>query len=128
MNEMMASQPGGAGAGSAASSLPTETKALPPPAKIWKPAPVTKRPSEENVPHRTASNSSLRSLTRGAPGGPAPGSGSISPRARKEASIANALVHPILTPRFAISCSDAMLAGIAALLARDPTREWMSNG
>ncbi|PWN36547.1 uncharacterized protein FA14DRAFT_117778 [Meira miltonrushii] len=34
---------------------------------------------------------------------------------------ANALVQPILTPRFAIACSDALLASISALMSRDPS-------
>ncbi|CAO1618991.1 unnamed protein product [Jaminaea pallidilutea] len=36
-------------------------------------------------------------------------------------SHSNALVHPILTPRFAISCTDSLLTGISAILSRDPT-------
>ncbi|KAK0559331.1 hypothetical protein OC844_004483 [Tilletia horrida] len=32
-----------------------------------------------------------------------------------------ALVQPILTPRFAISCSDALLAGIGAIVTKDPS-------
>lgn len=46
------------------------------------------------------------------------GSGTGTPR-RLESS--NALVQPILTPRFAISCSDALLASISALMSRDPS-------
>lgn len=34
---------------------------------------------------------------------------------------AESLVQPIITPRFAISCSDALLTSLAALVARDPT-------
>ncbi|PWN46549.1 hypothetical protein IE53DRAFT_391275, partial [Violaceomyces palustris] len=48
-------------------------------------------------------------------------SGSSTPPRHREREIANALVQPILTPRFAISCTDAMLTGISALLSRDPT-------
>ena len=38
----------------------------------------------------------------------------------RERKVVNALVQPILTPRFAIACTDALLAAIAALQARDP--------
>lgn len=44
-----------------------------------------------------------------------------SSRKEKETEAVNALVQPILTPRFAISCSDALLASISALVSRDPT-------
>ncbi|UZJ53497.1 hypothetical protein CBS101457_002817 [Exobasidium rhododendri] len=43
--------------------------------------------------------------------------GSESPRKQHS----NDLVQPILTPRFAISCSDALLTSISALMSRDPT-------
>ncbi|SPO35978.1 related to guanine deaminase [Pseudozyma flocculosa] len=62
------------------------------------------------VAHRTPSNTSMRSA-----------SGSSTPSRVRERELANALVQPILTPRFAISCTDAMLTGISALLSRDPT-------
>lgn len=39
----------------------------------------------------------------------------------KKLENANALVQPILTPRFAIACSDALLASISALMSRDPS-------
>ena len=32
-----------------------------------------------------------------------------------------ALVQPIITPRFAISCTDALMAGLQAIVAKDPT-------
>lgn len=35
-------------------------------------------------------------------------------------SIESALVQPILTPRFAISCTDALLSGISAMISREP--------
>lgn len=37
------------------------------------------------------------------------------------ASSQHSLVQPILTPRFAISCSDTLMAALQALLAKDPT-------
>ncbi|MCO5590238.1 hypothetical protein L7F22_044207 [Adiantum nelumboides] len=46
------------------------------------------------------------------------GSGTGTPRKLENA---NALVQPILTPRFAIACSDALLASISALMSRDPS-------
>jgi cytosine/adenosine deaminase-related metal-dependent hydrolase len=48
-------------------------------------------------------------------------SGRGTPRRQKDIENANALVQPILTPRFAIACSDALLASISALLSRDAT-------
>lgn len=48
-------------------------------------------------------------------------SGSTTPSRQRERELAYALVQPILTPRFAISCTDALLTGISALLSRDPT-------
>ncbi|KAE8250921.1 hypothetical protein A4X13_0g4253 [Tilletia indica] len=38
-----------------------------------------------------------------------------------QGSLDLALVQPILTPRFAIACSDALLAGIGAIVTKDPT-------
>lgn len=45
---------------------------------------------------------------------------STSSTARSEAArhAASALVQPILTPRFAISCSDALMAGLQAMVAK----------
>ena len=71
--------------------------------------PVAARPNS-HAAQRTTSSSSLRST-----------SGSSTPSRLKEREIANALFQPILTPRFAISCTDAMLTGISAMLSRDPT-------
>lgn len=34
---------------------------------------------------------------------------------------AQALVQPIITPRFAIACSDELLEGLGQMLARDPS-------
>lgn len=51
----------------------------------------------------------------------ASGSGNATPRKLREMENANALVQPILTPRFAIACSDALLASISALVSRDAT-------
>ncbi|GAA5855409.1 hypothetical protein JCM8547_007815 [Rhodosporidiobolus lusitaniae] len=45
-----------------------------------------------------------------------PSSSSVSPVKRKTST---ALVQPILTPRFAISCSDEVLAGLGEMMARD---------
>ncbi|CDU26340.1 related to guanine deaminase [Sporisorium scitamineum] len=61
---------------------------------------------------RQASSSSIRSARE---------SGTSTPSRQRERELNNALVQPILTPRFAISCTDAMLTGISALLSRDPT-------
>ncbi|PWN42141.1 Metallo-dependent hydrolase [Ceraceosorus guamensis] len=44
-----------------------------------------------------------------------------SSRSSHKPKISAPLVQPILTPRFAISCSDSMLASIAALWSRDPS-------
>ncbi len=54
------------------------------------------------------------------------GSGSSTPQTAAAAAAATkalnaALVQPILTPRFAIACTDALLSGISALHAREPT-------
>lgn len=46
------------------------------------------------------------------------GGSSISRTATPEAL--SALVQPILTPRFAISCSDALLSGLSALVNQEP--------
>lgn len=61
---------------------------------------------------RQPSSSSIRSARE---------SGTSTPSRQREREQNNALVQPILTPRFAISCTDAMLTGISALLSRDPT-------
>ncbi|KDN39078.1 hypothetical protein K437DRAFT_14574 [Tilletiaria anomala UBC 951] len=55
---------------------------------------------------RTSSGSTTPSVVRGQ---------------EREKELSNALVQPILTPRFAIACTDALLSAIAALQARDPT-------
>lgn len=46
------------------------------------------------------------------------GGSSISRTATPEAL--SSLVHPILTPRFAISCSDALMTGLSALVSQEP--------
>ncbi|KAK9900614.1 Metallo-dependent hydrolase [Cystobasidium minutum MCA 4210] len=48
---------------------------------------------------------------------------STTSTARSQAArhAASALVQPILTPRFAISCSDALMAGLQAMVGKDPT-------
>lgn len=46
------------------------------------------------------------------------GGSSISRTATPEAL--HSLVHPILTPRFAISCSDALMTGLSALVCQEP--------
>ncbi|KIS68963.1 uncharacterized protein UMAG_10329 [Mycosarcoma maydis] len=69
--------------------------------------------SRTSVPvARQPSSSSIRSARE---------SGTSTPSRQRERELNNALVQPILTPRFAISCTDAMLTGISALLSRDPT-------
>ncbi|KAK0546127.1 hypothetical protein OC846_005407 [Tilletia horrida] len=45
----------------------------------------------------------------------------IATDAAEEGKLEDALVQPILTPRFAISCSDALLAGIGAIATKDPS-------
>lgn len=48
----------------------------------------------------------------------------LSPIAKSAATALqkdSALVQPILTPRFAISCTDALLTGVSAIFAKDPT-------
>ncbi|KAN0065728.1 hypothetical protein ACQY0O_000858 [Thecaphora frezii] len=88
------------------SKPPSETGGSPSSSKI-----ALKPVARPGAPaHCTPSTASLRSA-----------SGSSTPSRLREREIANALVQPILTPRFAISCTDAMLTGISALLSRDPT-------
>ena len=61
-------------------------------------------------------SSATSSLTRGSKETDSP----LRVRER-ERDQANALVQPILTPRFAISCSDALLTSISAMVSRDPS-------
>lgn len=95
------------------SKPPSETGGSPSSAKVtpaFKPLSSTPRSSVPVV--RQSSSSSIRSARE---------SGTSTPSRQRERELNNALVQPILTPRFAISCTDAMLTGISALLSRDPT-------
>ncbi|SAM82367.1 related to guanine deaminase [Ustilago bromivora] len=93
---------------SEADGSPSSAKILPPSARSL--VPSSARTSVPVV--RQASSSSVRSARE---------SGTSTPSRQRERELNNALVQPILTPRFAISCTDAMLTGISALLSRDPT-------
>lgn len=80
--------------------------------------------------HRTSSSSSISSSASGSSHTSASSNAtSVSSAAQRQKSRStyrdheSQLVQPILTPRFAISCTDAMLASISALLSRDPSRE-----
>lgn len=48
-------------------------------------------------------------------------SSSSSSGSRPKPKRSTSLVQPILTPRFAISCSDALMAGLQAMVGADPT-------
>lgn len=104
MDEMMS--PTSSKPPSEAGGSPSTTKVAP--AVKSQPA-----PSRASLPVvRNPSSSSIRSARE---------SGTSTPSRQRERELNNALVQPILTPRFAISCTDAMLTGISALLSRDPT-------
>jgi guanine deaminase len=46
---------------------------------------------------------------------------SIAPSAADDGVVSEPLVYPILTPRFAISCTDALLTSLGALASSDPS-------
>uniref|UniRef100_V5EK44 Amidohydrolase-related domain-containing protein n=1 Tax=Kalmanozyma brasiliensis (strain GHG001) TaxID=1365824 RepID=V5EK44_KALBG len=104
MDEMMS--PTSSKPSSEAGGSPSTTKVAP----AAKSHPTPSRASLPVV--RNPSSSSIRSARE---------SGTSTPSRQRERELNNALVQPILTPRFAISCTDAMLTGISALLSRDPT-------
>lgn len=99
MDEMMS--PTGSKPPSEAGGSPSSAKLAPP---------VKSNPRASLPVVRQLSSNSVRST-----------SGTSTPARQRERELNNALVQPILTPRFAISCTDAMLTGISALLSRDPT-------
>ncbi|GAK65808.1 guanine deaminase [Moesziomyces antarcticus] len=92
------------------SKPPSETNGSPSSAKVSSSLKPISRSSVAVA--RQPSSSSIRSARE---------SGTSTPSRQRERELNNALVQPILTPRFAISCTDAMLTGISALLSRDPT-------
>ena len=95
------------------SKPPSETGGSPSAAKIAPAVKSLSTASRASLPVvRQASSGSIRSARE---------SGTSTPSRQRERELNNALVQPILTPRFAISCTDAMLTGISALLSRDPT-------
>lgn len=95
------------------SKPPSEAGGSPSAPKLAPPVKSLATTSRTPIPiARQASSSSVRSSRE---------SGSSTPSRQRERELNNALVQPILTPRFAISCTDAMLTAISALLSRDPT-------
>lgn len=76
--------------------------------------------SDQKAQHSMHRHGSLSSSTSSLGKGRT-SNGYDSPKRQKEREYSNALVQPILTPRFAISCSDALLTSISAMMSRDPS-------
>lgn len=70
--------------------------------------------------HSSLSSSSTSSHNHRGGGGRGH-NGTDTPKTKREKDHSHALVQPILTPRFAISCSDALLTSISAMMSRDPS-------
>ena len=65
---------------------------------------------------KSGSNGRHRSSTSGSSG-----AASVALSVTQRAYYSTALVQPILTPRFAISCSDALMASLQAMVSKDPS-------
>ncbi|GAA6002101.1 hypothetical protein JCM10207_003074 [Rhodosporidiobolus poonsookiae] len=74
---------------------------------------------EESAAQSLADTDEFISFVRSRCASPSLPPSSLSPVKHRTAS--STLVQPILTPRFAISCSDELLAGLGEMMDRDPT-------
>ncbi|GAA5884764.1 hypothetical protein JCM6882_005383 [Rhodosporidiobolus microsporus] len=72
---------------------------------------------EDSAAQSLADTEEFVSFVRSRCAAPAPPSSSVSPLKRR--GVSSSLVQPILTPRFAISCSDEVLAGLGDMMDRD---------
>lgn len=76
--------------------------------------PLTLPPPPRSPIERSARSKALSETT--APRADSPSNGRLS----KNMFSATSLVQPILTPRFAISCSDELLSGLGKMMDKDP--------